>query len=103
MNKVFINKKRCWRNIYGNYSIKFDEYKVLLPGELIEKIIKKRVEDIISYIKSILTNIKKYDYIILTGGFAINDILIKEFRKNFKNVHIPYNSSLSLIYFNYII
>ena len=31
----------------GNFSIEFDEYKVLLPGELIEKIIKKRVEDII--------------------------------------------------------
>ena len=85
-----MRKKNYDIYIYDNCTIKIDENKIFLPDELIGKIIQKRVSEIINYIKFKINIRKKYDYIILTGGYSNNGILIEEFRKNFKNVHIPY-------------
>ena len=82
---------------YDNYTIKLDEFKIFLPGKLIEDIIQKRVNDIINYIKSINVYIKNYDYIALTGGFSNCRILVNEFRKNFRNVHILSNQENSVL------
>ena len=107
--KHFINyimrKKNYDIYIYDNCTIKIDENKIFLPDELIGKIIQKRVSEIINYIKFKINIRKKYDYIILTGGYSNNGILIEEFRKNFKNVHILSNQEYSVLegslnYFN---
>ena len=82
---------------YNNFTIKFDGNKIYLPDELIGQIIQKRVYEIIYYVKSKLTNIKKPDYIILTGGYSNNGILINEFRKNFSNVYILSNQEYSVL------
>ena len=73
---------------YENYTINIDDFKIYIPGKLVEEIILKRVNEIISYIKSYNIYIKNHDYIILTGGFSNCEILVNEFRKNFKNVFI---------------
>ena len=100
-----MRRKNFYIYKYDNCTIKFDENKVFLPDELIGKIIQKRVSEIINYIKSKLNSIKKYDYMILTGGYSNNGILIKEFRNNFRNVHILSNQEYSVLegslnYFN---
>ena len=82
---------------YDNYTIKYNETTILLPGDLIETIIKKRINEIIQYIKSKINLIKKYDYIVLTGGFSNNQILVNEFRNNFKNIHILSNQENSVL------
>ena len=100
-----MRKKNYDIYIYDNCTIKIDENKIFLPDELIGKIIQKRVSEIINYIKFKINIRKKYDYIILTGGYSNNGILIEEFRKNFKNVHILSNQEYSVLegslnYFN---
>ena len=82
---------------YENYSIKYDENKIYLPDNLIEKIINYRINEIINYIKSKNIFIKKYDYIVLTGGFSNNPILVNEFRINFKNVRVLSNQENSVL------
>jgi len=82
---------------YENYSIKYDENKIYLPDNLIEKIINYRINEIINYIKSKNIFIKKYDYIVLTGGFSNNPILVNEFRNNFKNVRVLSNQENSVL------
>lgn len=82
---------------YENYSIKYDENKIYLPDNLIEKIINYRINEIINYIKSKVIFIKKYDYIVLTGGFSNNPILVNEFRNNFKNVRVLSNQENSVL------
>lgn len=37
------------------------------------------------------------DYILLTGGYSNSGILVNEFRKNFKNVHILSNQENSIL------
>ena len=82
---------------YENYTIKYDENKIYLPDNLIEKIINYRINEIINYIKSKHNIIKKYDYIVLTGGFSNNPILVNEFRNNFKNVRVLSNQENSVL------
>ena len=82
---------------YENYTIKYDENKIYLPDNLIEKIINYRINEIINYIKSKNIFIKKYDYIVLTGGFSNNQILVNEFRNNFKNVRVLSNQENSVL------
>ena len=93
----FMGRKNYDIYIYDNCTIKIDENKIFLPDELIGKIIQKRVSEIINFIKSKLNIIKKYDYMILTGGYSNNGILIEEFRNNFKNVRILSNQEYSVL------
>ena len=82
---------------YKNYTIYLDKFKVAIPGKLIEEIILERVHEIINFIKLKSDNIKYYDYIVLTGGFSNSDILVKEFRKSFTNVHVLSNQENSVL------
>ena len=94
---LLTGKKYIYLYTYDNCTIKFDGNTISFPDKLIEKIIQKRVYEIINYIKSKLKN-KKYDYIILTGGYSNNGILIEEFRKNFNNnVYILSNQEYSVL------
>jgi molecular chaperone DnaK (HSP70) len=75
---------------YHNYTIKLDNYKVYIPGQLIKEVINNSVNEIIKYIAKVIDaySIYKIDHIILTGGFSNCKILINEFRKKFNNIHI---------------
>jgi len=75
---------------YHNYTIKFDNYKVYIPGLLIKEVIKNRVNQIIKYVTRVIDAYKIYNinHIILTGGYSNSKILINEFRKTFNNIHI---------------
>ena len=95
---LLTGKKYIYLYTYDNCTIKFDGNTISFPDKLIEKIIQKRVYEIINYIKSKLNDIKKFDYIILTGGYSNNGILIEEFRKNFNNnVYILSNQEYSVL------
>ena len=76
--------------VYHNYTIKFDNYKVYIPGQLIKEVIKNRTNEIIKYVTKVIDSHKVYniDHIILTGGYSNCKILINEFRKIFHNIHI---------------
>ena len=76
--------------VYHNYTIKFDNYKVYIPGQLIIEVIKNRTNEIIKYVAKVINAYKAYniDHIILTGGYSNCKILINEFRKIFNNIHI---------------
>ena len=82
---------------YENYTINIDDFKIYIPGKLVEEIILKRVNEVISYIKSYNIYIKNHDYIVLTGGFSNCEILVNEFRKNFKNVYVLSNQENSIL------
>ena len=96
-SKEKIYKEYIYRNDYGNYTIKLDDFKIYIPGNLLEDIIQRRVNEVINYTKSKIINIKKLDYILLTGGYSNSGILVNEFRKNFKNVHILSNQENSIL------
>ena len=74
---------------YENFQIKYDNYNIYFPGKLIEKIIFKKVNEIIEFLKLILNKYKKIkiEHFILTGGFSNCEILINECKKEFKNIH----------------
>ena len=75
---------------YNNFQIKYDNYKINLPGKLIEEIILKKVDEIIEFLKLLKNEYEKFkiEHLILTGGFSNCKILIKEFKKVFKDFHI---------------
>ena len=98
ISNLFSGRKNFYLYTYDNCTIKFNGNTISFPDKLIEKIIQKRVYEIINYIKSKLNDIKKFDYIILTGGYSNNGILIEEFRKNFNNnVYILSNQEYSVL------
>ena len=75
---------------YHNCTIKYDNYKVYIPSQLIKEIIKNRVNEIIKYVSKVIdsNNIYNIDHIILTGGYSNCKILINEFKRIFNNIHI---------------
>ena len=97
IKSIFKRKKYFMEIKYENYTINIDDFKIYIPGKLVEEIILKRVNEVISYIKSYNIYIKNHDYIILTGGFSNCEILVNEFRKNFKNVFVLSNQENSIL------
>ena len=77
---------------FEEYIIKYDNMnrRILFPKKLINQIIKKRIIELIDYIKKIKSEYQKYkiDYMILLGGFSNCDILQTEFKKNFQSIKI---------------
>ena len=76
--------------VYHNYTIKFDNYKVYIPGQLIKEVIKNRTNEIIKYVTKVIDAYKVYniDHIILTGGYSNCKILINELKRKLNNIHI---------------
>ena len=95
---AFITRKKFVKEIkYKNYTVKIDEYKIYIPGKLVEEIIQKRVDEIINFMKSNKINMKDYNYVVLTGGFSNCEILVHDLRKYFKNVIILSNQENSVL------
>ena len=94
--------------MYKNYEIKYNEKYIYIPNQLVKEIIENRINEIIEFIKSF--DLEKYeiDYILLTGGFSKNRILINSMRKIIINIPIyflfnPENTILEgafIYYFN---
>ena len=65
--------------------IKYDNAKLLIPNQIMENIILKRINKIIDSIKKLIEINKniKIDLLVLTGGFANCNVLFRELAKNF--------------------
>ena len=74
--------------VYNSFTIKVDNYKIYFPGQLINKVITKRVSELVKYINEILKKNKQVNHIVLTGGFSNCKILINDFIESFNNIHI---------------
>ena len=69
----------------ARYSIKFNNFYIIIPSNLIGKIISKSIDKIKSSIEQIISELKKnkikLNYFILTGGFSQNKIIKEEIDK----------------------
>ena len=69
----------------ARYNIKFNNFYIIIPSNLIGKIISKSIDKIKSSIEQIISELKenkiKLNYFILTGGFSQNKIIKEEIDK----------------------
>ena len=84
--------------------ISFNDFKIYISGKILKDIMEKRINEIINYIKKIVTQFNKYssyeiDNIILTGGFTQNKYLIQKLKNNFPKIEISiiFNQEYSIM------
>ena len=81
------------------YNIKFNNFYIIIPSNLIGKIISKSIDKIKSSLEQIISELKKnkikLNYLILTGGFSQNKIIKEEIGKYAKEKSLSIQSFTS--------